>query len=196
MPHQNGPQVGQLAPDFTATAVVGQEFRPVKLSDYRDRQNVVLFFYPLDFTFVCPTEVMAFSDRYADFQALETEVLGISIDSPYSHLAWIQTDRAAGGVGELAYPLVSDLTREISQAYGVLVPEVGMALRGLFAIDRSGILQHLSVNNFGFGRSVDETIRVIQAIRHLQDRPQDVCPVDWQPGQPTIDSAAQTTSDR
>jgi peroxiredoxin 2/4 len=190
MSYTNGPLVGQLAPDFTATAVVGQEFRQVQLSDYRDRQNVVLFFYPLDFTFVCPTEVMAFSDRYADFQALETEVLGISIDSHYSHLAWIQTDRAAGGVGELAYPLVSDLTREISRDYGVLVPEVGMALRGLFVIDRAGILQHLSINNFGFGRSVDETLRVLKAIRHLQDRPQDVCPVDWYPGQPAIQVGA------
>jgi peroxiredoxin 2/4 len=180
------PQIGQLAPDFTATAVVGQEFQTVRLMDYRDQKNIVLFFYPLDFTFVCPTEVMAFSDRYAEFQALDTEVLGISIDSPYSHLAWIQTDRATGGVGELAYPLVSDLTRQISCDYGVLVPEVGMALRASFVIDRSGILQHLSINNFGFGRSVDETLRIVRAVRHLQDHPQDVCPVDWQVGQPTI----------
>jgi peroxiredoxin 2/4 len=180
------PRIGQLAPDFTATAVVGQAFQTVRLMDYRDQKNVVLFFYPLDFTFVCPTEVMAFSDRYAEFQALDTEVLGISIDSPYSHLAWIQTDRAAGGVGELAYPLVSDLTRQISSDYGVLVPKVGMALRASFVIDRSGILQHLSINNFGFGRSVDETLRIVRAIRHLQDHPQEVCPVDWQVGQPTI----------
>jgi peroxiredoxin 2/4 len=186
MSYPNGPLVGQLAPDFTATAVIGQEFQQIRLSDYRNRKNVVLFFYPLDFTFVCPTEVMAFSDRYTDFQELETELLGISIDSHYSHLAWIQTDRAAGGVGELAYPLVSDLTRRISTAYGVLVPEVGMALRGLFAIDKSGIVQHLSINNFGFGRSVDETLRVLKAMCHLQEHPQEVCPVDWYPGQPAI----------
>lgn len=180
------PRIGQLAPDFTATAVVGQEFQTVRLADYRDRCNVVLFFYPLDFTFVCPTEVMAFSDRYAEFQALDAEVFGISIDSPYSHLAWIQTDRSTGGVGELAYPLVSDLTRTISTTYGVLVPEVGMALRASFVIDRSGILQHISINNFGFGRSVDETLRVLQAVRHIQDHPQELCPINWQPGQPTI----------
>jgi peroxiredoxin 2/4 len=149
MSYPNGPLVGQLAPDFTATAVIGQEFQQIRLSDYQNRKNVVLFFYPLDFTFVCPTEVMAFSDRYADFQALETELLGISIDSHYSHLAWIQTDRAAGGVGELAYPLVSDLTRQISTAYGVLVPEVGMALRGLFAIDKSGIWSQCGRNLAG-----------------------------------------------
>jgi peroxiredoxin 2/4 len=177
--------IGQLAPEFTAMAVCGQEFCTVKLTSYRG-QYIVLFFYPLDFTFVCPSEVMAFSDRHAEFQALDTIVLGISIDSQYSHLAWIQTDRTLGGVGELAYPLVSDLTREISTAYQVLDPKQGFALRGLFIIDPAGIIQHLSINNPSVGRSVDETLRILQAIQHTQRHPQEVCPADWQPGKPAI----------
>jgi peroxiredoxin 2/4 len=178
-------RLGQPAPDFTATAVCGQEFCTVKLASYRD-QYIVLFFYPLDFTFVCPSEVMAFSDRYPEFAALDTIVLGISIDSQYSHLAWIQTDRTLGGVGELAYPLVSDLTRQISTAYQVLDPEQGFALRGLFIIDPQGIIQHISLNNPSVGRSVDETLRILQAIQHTQRHPQEACPADWQPGKPVV----------
>jgi peroxiredoxin 2/4 len=177
--------LGQTAPDFTATAVCGQEFRTIKLASYRGKY-IVIFFYPLDFTFVCPSEVMTFSDRYTEFQGLDTIVLGISIDSHYSHLAWIQTDRSLGGVGELAYPLVSDLTREISTAYQVLDPNQGFALRGLFIIDPQGIIQHLSINNPSVGRSVDETLRILQAIQHTQRHPQEVCPADWQPGKSTI----------
>lgn len=128
-------RVGQPAPDFTATAVVDQEFKTIKLSDYRGKY-VVLFFYPLDFTFVCPTEITAFSDRFEEFKAVNTEVLGVSVDSEFSHLAWIQTDRKSGGVGDLNYPLVSDIKKEISAAYNVLDPEAGVALRGLFLIDK------------------------------------------------------------
>lgn len=178
-------RVGQLAPDFTATAVVDQEFKSIKLSDYRGRY-VVLFFYPLDFTFVCPTEVTAFSDRYAEFSNLNTEVFGISVDSEFSHLAWIQTDRKFGGVGDLNYPLVSDIKKEISAAYNVLDPSSGIALRGLFIIDKDGVLQHATINNMAFGRSIDETIRTLQAIQHVQSHPDEVCPIDWQPGDKTM----------
>jgi peroxiredoxin 2/4 len=177
-------RVGQVAPDFTATAVVGQQFKQIKLSSYR--QYIVLFFYPLDFTFVCPTEIIAFSDRYAEFKALNTEILGISVDSEFSHLAWIQTERKMGGLGDINYPLVSDLKREISMAYNVLDPEQGVALRGLFIIDRAGILQYATINNLSFGRSVDETLRVLQAIQHVQTNPTEVCPADWQPGAKTM----------
>lgn len=177
-------RVGQTAPNFTATAVVNQQFQQIKLSSYR--KYVVLFFYPLDFTFVCPTEIIAFSDRYAEFQALNTEILGISVDSEFSHLAWIQTERKMGGLGDINYPLISDLKREISTAYNVLDPELGAALRGLFIIDRSGILQYATVNNLAFGRSVDETLRVLQAIQHVQANPNEVCPANWQPGSKTI----------
>ncbi len=177
-------RVGQVAPNFTATAVVNGQFQQVKLSSYR--KYVVLFFYPLDFTFVCPTEIIAFSDRYAEFQALNTEILAISVDSEFSHLAWIQTERKMGGLGDINYPLVSDLKRDICTAYNVLDPDLGAALRGLFIIDRSGILQYATINNLSFGRSVDETLRVLKAIQHVQANPNEVCPADWQPGDRTI----------
>lgn len=178
-------QVGQIAPDFTATAVVDQEFKTLKLSDYRGKY-VVLFFYPLDFTFVCPTEVGAFSDRHPAFKALNTEILGVSVDSEFAHLAWIQTERKAGGVGDLAFPLVSDLTKTISTTYGVLEPEAGIALRGLFIIDPEGIIQHITINNFSFGRSIDETLRLLTAIQHVQSHGNEVCPVDWHSGDRTM----------
>lgn len=178
-------RVGQSAPDFTATAVVDQEFKTIKLSDYRGKY-VILFFYPLDFTFVCPTEIAAFSDRQAEFKDLNTEVLGVSVDSEFSHLAWIQTERKMGGVGDLNYPLISDIKKEISAAYNVLDPDAGVALRGLFIIDKEGVIQHSTVNNLSFGRSVDETLRVLQAIQHVQAHPEEVCPVDWQPGEKTM----------
>lgn len=178
-------RVGQPAPAFTTTAVVDQEFKTIKLSDYLGKY-VVLFFYPLDFTFVCPTEVTAFSDRHDEFSRLDAEVLGVSVDSEFSHLAWIQTDRKSGGVGDLNYPLVSDLKKEISAAYNVLEPEAGIALRGLFIIDREGIIQHMTVNNLAFGRNVDETLRSLQAIQYVQDNPGEVCPAGWTPGAKTM----------
>ena len=178
-------RVGQPAPDFTATAVYDQEFKTIKLSDYRGKY-VVVFFYPLDFTFVCPTEITAFSDRYEDFKSINTEILGVSVDSEFSHLAWTQTDRKAGGVGDLNYPLVSDIKKEISAAYNVLDPEAGVALRGLFIIDKDGVIQHATINNLAFGRSVDETLRTLQAIQHVQSHPDEVCPANWQPGQATM----------
>lgn len=178
-------RVGQAAPDFTATAVIDQEFKTIKLSDYRGKY-VVLFFYPLDFTFVCPTEITAFSDRYAEFSSLNTEVLGVSVDSEFSHLAWIQSDCKSGGVGDLAYPLVADLKKTISSDYNVLDPEAGVALRGLFLIDKDGIIQHATINNLAFGRSVDETLRTLQAIQYVQSHPDEVCPAGWTPGAATM----------
>ncbi len=178
-------RVGQTAPDFTATAVIDQEFKTINLSDYRGKYTV-LFFYPLDFTFVCPTEITAFSDRYSEFKALNTEILGVSVDSQFSHLAWIQSDRKSGGLGDLNYPLVADLKKTISEAYNVLDPEEGIALRGLFIIDQDGVIQHSTINNLSFGRSVDETLRVLQAIQHVQTHPDEVCPAGWQPGDKTM----------
>ncbi|MGD1704161.1 peroxiredoxin [Dapis sp. BLCC M229] len=180
-------RVGQEAPDFTATAVVDQEFETIKLSDYRGKgKYVVLFFYPLDFTFVCPTEITAFSDRYKEFESLNTEILGVSVDSEFSHLAWIQTDRKSGGIGDLNYPLLSDIKKEISAAYNVLDPEAGIALRGLFIIDREGIIQYATINNLAFGRNVDETLRTLQAIQYVQVHPDEVCPAGWKPGDKTM----------
>jgi peroxiredoxin (alkyl hydroperoxide reductase subunit C) len=178
-------RVGQVAPDFKATAVVDQEFKDISLSDYRGKY-VVLFFYPLDFTFVCPTEITAFSDRAEEFTKLNTQILGVSVDSAFSHLAWIQSDRKSGGVGDLNYPLVADLKKEISAAYNVLDPEAGIALRGLFIIDKEGVIQHATINNLAFGRNVDETLRTLQAIQYVQAHPDEVCPAGWQPGDKTM----------
>lgn len=178
-------RVGQPAPNFTATVVFDQEFKTLKLSDYLGKY-VVLFFYPLDFTFVCPTEITAFSDRIEDFSKINTEVLAVSVDSEFSHLAWIQTDRKLGGVGDVTYPLVSDIKKEISTAYNVLDPEAGVALRGLFIIDKEGIIQHETINNLSFGRSVDETLRVLKAIQYVQSHPDEVCPAGWEEGDKTM----------
>nr|QUE29297.1 bas1 [Erythrotrichia welwitschii] len=178
--------VGQTAPDFSGTAVFDQEFQTIKLSDYKGKY-LVLFFYPLNFTFVCPTEITAFSDKYDEFQQLNTEVVGASIDSEYSHLAWIQTERENGGLGDLKYPLLSDLTKEISKNYQVLT-EKGVALRGLFIIDKEGVVQYSTVNNLEFGRSVEETLRVLQAIQYIQNNPDEVCPANWKPGEKTMTS--------
>lgn len=178
-------RVGQDAPDFVATAVVDQEFKTIKLSDFQGKY-VVLFFYPLDFTFVCPTEIVAFSDSYEEFSELNTEILGTSVDSEFSHLAWIQTDRKEGGIGDINYPLVSDLKREISTAYNVLDPEAGVALRGLFIIDPDGVIQHATINNLSFGRSVEETLRTLKAIQYVQDHPDEVCPAGWKEGDKTM----------
>lgn len=180
-------RVGNPAPDFEADAVVDQEFTKIKLSSYQKNKYVVLFFYPLDFTFVCPTEVIAFSDRYAEFSKLNTEVIGISVDSKYAHLAWIQTSLADGGLGgDIKCPLVSDLTKAIATAFNVLDPSLGIALRGLFIIDKEGIVQHATINNLAFGRSIDETIRTLKAVQHTQSYQNEVCPVDWQEGMATI----------
>ncbi|WP_341878832.1 peroxiredoxin [Synechococcus sp. UW140] len=178
-------RVGQQAPDFTATAVVDQEFKEISLSQYRGKY-VVLFFYPLDFTFVCPTEITAFSDRYSEFSSKNTEVLGVSVDSQFSHLAWIQTDRKQGGLGDLAYPLVADLKKDVARAYNVLDEEAGIAVRGLFIIDDAGIVQHATINNLGVGRNVEETLRILQAFQHIQANPDQVCPANWTPGDRTM----------
>ena len=178
-------RVGQKAPDFTATAVIDQEFKEVTLSQYRGKY-VVLFFYPLDFTFVCPTEITAFSDRYSDFSSKETEILGVSVDSQFSHLAWIQTPRNQGGIGDINYPLVADLKKEISTAYNVLDENEGVALRGLYIIDPDGFIMHATINNLPVGRNVDETLRVLQAFQYVQKNPDEVCPANWTPGEATM----------
>lgn len=171
--------VTKEAPDFTADAVVGEEFKSIKLSDYRGKY-VVLFFYPLDFTFVCPTEIIAFSDKIAEFHKRGAEVLGVSVDSKFSHLAWIRTPRTEGGLGGLKYPLVSDLNKKISADYGVLL-EGGVALRGTFLIDKTGVLRHALINDLPLGRNIDEAIRMIDALTFFEQNGE-VCPANWKPG--------------
>ena len=184
MPENGCLRVGQMAPDFNATAVVDQEFKEISLSQYRGKY-VVLFFYPLDFTFVCPTEITAFSDRHSDFSSKNTEILAVSVDSKFSHLAWIQTPRNQGGIGDINYPLVSDLKKEICASYNVL-NEDGEADRGLFIINPQGMVMHTTVNKAPVGRNVDETLRILQAYQYVEANPDEVCPANWTPGDKTM----------
>ncbi|XP_074643838.1 peroxiredoxin-1-like isoform X2 [Tubulanus polymorphus] len=178
-------RVQKPAPVFEATAVSENgEFVTVKLSDYKGKY-LVLFFYPLDFTFVCPTEITAFSDRVEEFRSINCEVLACSVDSEFSHLTWINTPRKKGGLGTMKMPVLSDLTKDISRRYGVLLEEQGVALRGLFIIDDKGILRQMTVNDLPVGRSVDETLRLVQAFQ-FTDKHGEVCPAGWKPGADTI----------
>jgi len=176
--------VGRNAPDFNLEGVLNGRFNSYRLSDYSGKW-VVLFFYPLDFTFVCPTEILAFSDRLGEFRKLGAEILGASVDSKYSHLAWTEKPREQGGIKGLAYPLLEDLKKELAAAYGVLAEDGAVALRGLFLIDPDGVVQHATVNNLGVGRSVDETLRVLQAFQLVREHGE-VCPADWKPGTKTM----------
>lgn len=174
------PLVQKEAPQFSVKGVVGKEFKEIKLSDYRGKW-VVLFFYPLDFTFVCPTEITAFSDSYSRFKALSCEILGCSVDSHFSHLAWINTPRREGGLGELSYPLLSDLNKQIARDYGVLLEGPGLALRGTFIINPEGVIQYQVVHDLGIGRNVDETLRVLEALQTVA-KTGEVCPANWNSG--------------
>ncbi|OMH80650.1 Peroxiredoxin-4 [Zancudomyces culisetae] len=177
-------KVQKPAPSWTATAVSNGEFKQLSLEDFKGK-FVVMVFYPMDFTFVCPTELLAFSDRIDEFKALNTEVVGVSTDSQFSHLAWTNLPRNKGGLGDIQIPLVADLTKKISTDYKVLIDEAGIALRGLFIIDGNGNLRVMQVNDLPVGRSVDETIRLIEAIQ-FTDEHGEVCPANWKKGSSTI----------
>ncbi len=176
--------VGQKAPEFTLDAVVNDDFAQVKLSDFKGRY-VVLFFYPLDYTFVCPTEITAFADRYEEFKKLGAEVLAASVDSKFVHLAWQKTPRKQGGLGAVPFPHLSDLNKSLARDYGVLLEPAGVALRGLFVIDEEGVVQHATVNHLGVGRNVEETLRTLQAIQTVK-KTGEVCPANWKPGGETM----------
>ncbi|XP_014667732.1 PREDICTED: peroxiredoxin-4-like [Priapulus caudatus] len=177
-------QISKPAPDFESTAVVNGEFKEIKLEDFRGKY-LVFFFYPLDFTFVCPTEIIAFSDAIEKFREINTEVLACSVDSQFTHLAWINTLREEGGLGKMRIPLLSDLTHQISKDYGVYLEDLGHTLRGLFIIDDKGVLRQITMNDLPVGRSVDETLRLVQAFQYT-DKHGEVCPAGWKPGSPTI----------
>jgi len=174
--------VGQPAPDFRMRSTKNLETleEEVALDDYKGKW-LVLFFYPLDFTFVCPTEIMGLSERLDEFTALDAGVLGVSTDSVYSHRAWLNTPREKNGIQGVRYPLASDITKEVSCDYGVLIEDEGIALRGLFIIDPEGILQYQVVHNKDVGRSVDEVLRVLHALQTGG-----LCPLNWKPGEATL----------
>ena len=177
--------VSKVAPNFKAKAVVDEAFEQISLSDYKGKKYVLLFFYPSDFTFVCPTEIVAFSDRIAEFDKRDVQVLGCSVDSHHSHYAWKHLERNKGGIKGIKYPLLSDLNKTIASDYGVLLESEGIALRGLFLIDKKGIVQHELVNNLPLGRSVDEAIRMVDALR-FHECHGEVCPAGWKEGDKCI----------
>ncbi|KAI7869138.1 thioredoxin-like protein [Spinellus fusiger] len=177
-------QVQKPAPAFTAPAVVDGEFKDISLKDYSGKY-VVFFWYPMDFTFVCPTEILAFSERVKEFEALNTVVIGASTDSEFSHLAWINTPRKEGGLGSMNIPLLADKTKSIARDYGVLIEEAGIALRGLFIIDPKGIVRQITINDLPVGRSVDEVLRLVEAFQ-FTDVHGEVCPANWTKGAKTI----------
>lgn len=185
--------VGKSAPDFKAEAVHLGQFTQVELSSYRGSKYVVLFFYPLDFTFVCPTELHAFQERLEEFHKRNVEVIGCSIDSKFSHLAWLTTPKKQGGIEGVQYPLVSDIQRTIARDYDVLSPD-GVAFRGLFLIDREGVVRHQLVNDLPLGRSVDEAIRMVDALQHFEKHGE-VCPANWTRGKEAMKATKDSTAD-
>ena len=184
--------VTKKAPDFTAQAVMPDNtFSELKLSSYGGKY-VVLFFYPLDFTFVCPSEIIAFDVALDKFKEKNTEVIGVSVDSHFTHLAWKNTPVEKGGIGNVRYPIVSDMTKEIARSYGVLLNE-SVALRGLFLIDKEGVIRHALINDLSLGRNVDEALRVLDALQ-FTEKHGEVCPANWREGEeamkPTTDGVA------
>ncbi len=169
-------EIGSPAPAFTLDAVVNKEFAKVNLSDYRGKW-VVLFFYPGDFTFVCPTEIKGFNKSLGEFKAANAEILAVSVDSKFSHLAWIRS----GALDTLDYPLLSDFSKQTARAYGVLDEVTSSARRGLFIIDPKGVIQHILIHNEKVGRSVEETLRVLKALQT-----EELCPINWKPGDKVI----------
>lgn len=174
--------VQKQAPDFKGTAVFGHEFREISLSQYKGKW-LVLFFYPLDFTFVCPTEIIDFSEKAAEFKKLNAEIIGCSVDSQFTHLAWINTARKDGGLGKINYPLLADLNKTVSQDYGVLAD--GVALRGLFIINPKGQIVYEVVHDLSVGRNPEETLRVLAAFQQVE-KTGEVCPSSWKPGAKTM----------
>eukprot|EP01084_Bolivina_argentea_P107175 191642_1 len=180
--------VQKQAPAFNATALMpDQTFADISLEQYKGKW-VVLFFYPLDFTFVCPTEIIQYSDRAQEFKDINAEVIAASVDSKFSHLAWTQQDRKKGGLGKMEIPIIADITKQVSRDYGVLVEEGddnGVALRGIFIIDPSGKLRQITINDLPVGRNVDETLRLLQGFQYVEKHG-DVVPCNWKPGGKTM----------
>ena len=182
--------VGKQAPDFTATAVYGNnEIKELKLSSYRGKP-VVLFFYPLDFTFVCPSELIAFDHRLCEFEQRGVEVIGVSIDSQFTHLAWKNTAIKEGGIGQVGYPLVADVKHDICRAYDVELEAAGVALRGSFLIDKNGVVMHQVVNMLPLGRNIDEMLRMVDALQFFEEHGE-VCPAGWNKGKPGMTASPE-----
>lgn len=176
--------VTRQAPDFTAAAVLGtgEIVDNFNLKSHIQGKPVVIFFWPMDFTFVCPSELIAFDKRYVEFQKRGVEIIGVSFDSEFVHNAWRQVPTDKGGIGPVKYPMVADIKREIIKAYGIEHPDAGVALRGSFLIDKDGIVRHQIVNDLPLGRNVDEMIRMVDALQFHEEFGE-VCPAQWKKGQ-------------
>jgi len=182
--------VTKEAPDFTADAVLpDNSFGQITLSSFKGK-NVVLFFYPLDFTFVCPSEILAFNKKLDEFKKRNTEVIGVSVDSKFTHLAWKNTKLEDGGIGNIQYTLVSDLNKNIAREYGILFGE-SVALRGLFLIDTKGVIRHSVINDLPLGRSVNEALRMVDALQFVEAHGDQVCPANWQEGDDAMKPTAE-----
>ncbi|TNV72335.1 hypothetical protein FGO68_gene10037 [Halteria grandinella] len=178
--------VGKPAPEFEASAWFNG-FKRIKLADYRGKY-VLLFFWPMDFTFVCPTEIIQFSDKAKDFRAIGCEVLGASIDTQFVHMEYTKKDRKLGGLGKMDIPMISDVDKKISKMYGCLIDEgkdAGVALRATYIIDDKGVIRHISINDLPVGRNIDESLRLVQAFQYT-DKYGEVCPAQWNPGDATM----------
>jgi peroxiredoxin (alkyl hydroperoxide reductase subunit C) len=185
--------VTQPAPDFKAQAVMSDNsFAELRLSNYRGKY-VILFFYPLDFTFVCPSEIIAFNKALPEFRKKDAELIGVSVDSHFSHWAWKNTPPGQGGIGRIDYPLVADLSKAISRDYGVLVND-SVALRGLFLIDKAGIIRHAVINDLPLGRNVDEALRMLDALQ-FTEKYGEVCPANWRHGDEAMKATAEGVAD-
>ena len=182
---ENWLQMGRSAPNFVAIGVYKQKLGKIRLSDYRGKKYVILIFYPANFTAVSPTELLAFSDRSQEFQKLSAQILAISVDSPFSHLRSLLLTRKNGGLENLQYPLLSDLTQTITKQYKLLSDD-GIALPGLFIIDKEGTIQYYTVNNLLCGRSVNEILRILKSVQYVKENPGQACPVDLHDGQETL----------
>lgn len=187
----NQVQVGQVAPNFVAIGVYKQKFGKIRLSDYRGKKYVVLVFYPANFTPVSFTELISLSNRIKEFHKLSAQILAISIDSPFSHLHYLRISEEMGGLENLNYPLLSDSTQAISLNYGLLT-EDGLALPGLFIIDKEGLIQYYNVNNLLCGRSVNEVLRILKSIQYIKENPGEACPVDWNDQESIFPSSSKT----
>ena len=187
--------IGKEAPKFTAPAVLGNNtINPeLSLDDFKGKP-VVLFFYPLDFTFVCPTEILEFNRKLTDFKERGVEVVGVSVDSQFTHLAWKNTPVEQGGIGNIDYPLVADLNKQISTNYGVLLEDAGVALRGTFLIDAKGVVRHAVVNDLGLGRNIDETVRMVDALLY-HEKHGEVCPANWKQGDDAMTPTPEGVAD-
>ena len=173
------PQIGKIAPNFVTVGVFKKKLGKIRLSDYRGKKYVMLIFYPANFTSVSPTELIALSDNISTFRKLSTQILAISIDSPFSHLQSLSLSRKEGGLANLNYPLISDLSQTITKDYKLLTEE-GLALPGVFIIDKEGIIQYYTVNNLLCSRSINELIRILESIQYVKKNPGQACPVNWQ----------------